>query len=194
VVISKRVIFNCTAGPSSYVPQSVPCSIPQHRSDSLFLRSELVGRRRNLYLHPSPRILMGPSSVSTIFRLALLTRQCGLVPLAAPPKPVPITILPLSPLSRHSFSNGIRLQNSQESRYSGSDAQTGRSHTKAHCLCHQQRRVADTEQDRGASRSSLLDAALTAFMGIGIGESSFQAVCLALRHRYSTVRMTSSHW
>jgi hypothetical protein len=120
---------------------------------------------------------MGPSSI--FFRFALLTRQHGLVPLAAPPKPIPVTIIPLSPLSRHSIPYGIRLQtlssDSQGSRYSRSDTETSPPHTEAHCPCHQQRRAADTEQDRGASRSSVLDAAFTAFMGIGIGEPSYSS-------------------
>jgi hypothetical protein len=122
---------------------------------------------------------MGPSPVSIVFRFSHLSRQRGPAPLTALRGHIPATPLPLSSLPRQPFSHGTCLQNSssdsQGSRYSGNGTQSCLPRTEARCLCREQRRVirVDTTQDPGTSRSPLLDATLTAFMGIGIGKPSF---------------------
>ncbi|KAI0249259.1 hypothetical protein BJV78DRAFT_716181 [Lactifluus subvellereus] len=106
-----------------------------------------------------------------MFRFSLLSCQRGLAPSTALRKSILVPICPLGSLPRRSFSYGTCLQisssDSQGSGHSGNGAQTCRPHTEARCLCRQQRRVVDTGQDLGTSRSPFVDAALAAFMGIG---------------------------
>jgi hypothetical protein len=86
------------------------------------------------------------------------------------------------PLSERTFSHDAPLQNShfgpEMSRRSENAAQSCPCETEARSLCRQQWRVFSTGQDLGAGRSPYLDAALTAFMGIGIGEPQSQTILL----------------
>ena len=75
--------------------------------------------------------------------------------------------------SERMFSHGTLPKNSP----SGPEASRHESAAKpclreneAWCLDHQQLRVTNKSRDQGVGRSPFLDAALAAFMGIGIGE------------------------
>jgi hypothetical protein len=63
------------------------------------------------------------------------------------------------------------LSGPEASRHSESAAQTCQD-DKGHssCPCYRQHKFVNVEYDQGMSRSPFLDAALTAIMGIGIGE------------------------
>jgi len=94
-------------------------------------------------------------------------------------KRTPVTHSSWGPLSKRTFSRDAPLQNShigpEMSRQSGKKkvARNCPCESEAHCLCRQQWRIFSMGQDLGAGRSSNMDAALTAFMGIGFGESQY---------------------
>jgi hypothetical protein len=75
------------------------------------------------------------------------------------------------------FSHGTLPQNSSSGPEAGrqpeSAARPCLRENEARCLCRQQRRVTNMSEDQGVGRSLFLDAALAAFMGIGIGELQF---------------------
>lgn len=93
-------------------------------------------------------------------------------------KPTPITDPSLGSSSRRMFSHDALLQNSfstlEASRHSESAARTCQRGAEARCPCRLPQRVDNV--GRGAGRSPFLDAALTAFMGIGIGKPQFWTV------------------
>ena len=71
------------------------------------------------------------------------------------------------------FSHGPLPQNSSsgpEAIGHESAAKPSLRENETRCLCHQQWKTANMSQDQGVGRSPFLDAALAAFMGIGIGE------------------------
>lgn len=123
---------------------------------------------------------------STLMRLAAISftfrfsgRRHGLTPLTLTlRKPSVITYSPWSSVSEQMFYQGALRQNSSSaSRHSESAAQQCLRENEARCQCCQQWRVLNMSQDQG-SRSPLLDALLTALMGMGIGEQQFgQRAC-----------------
>jgi len=62
-----------------------------------------------------------------------------------------------------------KLSNPEASGHSESAAQTPLDDNGSHSCCRQQRFI-NMDYDQGASRSPLMDATLTALMGMGIGE------------------------
>lgn len=106
------------------------------------------------------------------FRFSSHRHSLGL-PAATLRKHTAVTYSPCGSVSQRMFSHGILSRNSS----SGPEASGHESAAKpclreneARCLCHQQWKIANMSQDQGVGRSPFFDAALAAFMGIGIGE------------------------
>ncbi len=118
---------------------------------------------------------MRPAAIIFLFRFS---SRHSLVPLTITSrKPTLVTYSPWGSVSERTFFHGALRQNSssghEASRHSQGIAQPCARENVAHCPCCQQWRVLNMSQDQGMGRSPFLDAALTALMGIGIGELQF---------------------
>jgi len=144
--------WRCTCLPfSSLAPMSVLCNVVKHPR--------------------SYPLAMGLPAVSSTFRfsssqhgLALISRR--LTPSTYPSWRPSKRMFLRSALLQNKFSNP------EASGHPESAAQTRPDVNGSHssCLCCGQRKLINMDYDQGASRSSLMDATLTALMGMGIGE------------------------
>ena len=112
---------------------------------------------------------------ATTFAFHFSSRRYSLEPLTVTlRKPTAVTYSPCGSVSERMFSHGILRRNSssgpESSRHAEGTTKPCLRENEARGLCHQQWRVMNMSQDQGAGRSPFLDAALAAFMGIGIGE------------------------
>ncbi|SRR6266404_1997825 len=119
--------------------------------------------------------VMRPAAIVFTFRFS--SRRHSLAPLTITlRKPTAATYSPWGSVSKRIFSHSAFRQNSssgpEASRHSKSDAQPCLRENEVRCECSQQWKVLNMGKDQG-SRSPLLDATLTALMGIGIGELQF---------------------
>ena len=117
-------------------------------------------------------------SAANFFTFRFSGRRHGLTPLIVTlRKPSAVTYSPWGSVSEQMFYQGALRQNSssgpEAGRHSDSAAQHFLRENKARCQCCQQWRILNMSQDQG-SRSPLLDALLTALMGMGIGELQFR--------------------
>jgi hypothetical protein len=109
---------------------------------------------------------------ATIFASHFSNRRHSLEPLTVTlRKPTAFTYSPCGSVSERMFSHRRNSSSGHEaSRHTEGTAKPCLRENEARCLCHQQWKVTNMSQDQGAGRSPFTDAALTAFMGIGIGE------------------------
>ena len=140
----------------------------------MLLRFMLVAPNRHVIMHlRSPTPTMGLRAASSTFRFSphrhhtVTLRKLTLV-----------THSSWCLLSKRTFLRSAfptkPVSNLGPSRDSENAAQTCLHDNEAHssCLCRQQHKGVNIEHDQGA-RLPLLDAALTAIMGIGIGELQY---------------------
>jgi hypothetical protein len=98
-------------------------------------------------------------------------RRRSLSPFIILRKPSAATYSPWVSEPERMFSHSALPQNPSSGPEAGGHPESAK--PEARCLCRQQRRVTNTSEDQGVGRSVFLDAALAAFMGIGIGELQF---------------------
>jgi hypothetical protein len=117
--------------------------------------------------------VMRPAAIIFAFRFS--NRRQSLAPLTIILRNP--TYYPWGSVSERMFSHGTLPQNStsgpEASRHPESATQPCLRENEARYLCRQQCRVTNMSEDQGVGRSPFLDAALAAFMGIGIGELQF---------------------
>jgi len=149
------------------------------------MRFMLVAPNRHVIMHlRSPTPMMGLRAVSSSFRFS--PHRHHPAPLTVTlRRPTPVTHSSWCSLSKRMFLRSAfptkPVSNPGPSRDSENAAQTCLHDNEAHssCLCRQQHKGVNIEHDQGA-RPPLLDAALTAIMGIGIGELQYWTVRLML--------------
>ena len=151
---------------------------------------------------------MGLPAASSIFRFS--SRQYGLAFTSRQLAPTTSSRRSFKRMFLHSALLQNKFPNSEAGGHPESAAQTRPDDNGSHsnCPCCRQRKFINMDYDQGASRSPIMDATLTALMGMGIGEPQpwtmrlcrvyslpyYMVGCLASGFRSLRVMLTPFLW